>query len=299
MGRLDGAADLRDQPLHGRVDGLLLYADTPWPFEKLDKWLRQATAAGSLEGMEPRPHQAAQAHRARHPSGRRAQMGVLAQGLLAHLELPNPPPRAADRLLDRPGPGGVPRTLPPFPGRQANRRMRTRTSGGVGGAGGKPGAYPIPKLRLAPPWTWTLFTTSSTPSWASGQASAGGRQANAGEDAHLGEDRGGRWVLGENPLSSWSGYSRRSQRDQPGVLVVAPVSGSCLTGLIRDAAPCAVREDDPRLDQWIVRPAWRCPSVIAPRRAGFLERVGRYPTCLDLLASTRPRTAPMSEIDCP
>src|SRR5450755_907426 len=88
--------------------------------------------------METRPHEAAQAHRAGYTRGRRAQVGVLAQGLLAHLELSNPPPRAADRLLDPPGPGGVPRTLPPFPGCQANRRMRTRTPGGVGGAGVSP-----------------------------------------------------------------------------------------------------------------------------------------------------------------
>ena len=31
-------------------------ADTPWPFEKLDKWLAQATAAGALEGMEAPSH---------------------------------------------------------------------------------------------------------------------------------------------------------------------------------------------------------------------------------------------------
>jgi hypothetical protein len=31
--------------------------------------------------------------------------------------------------------------------------------------------------------------------------------------------------------------------------------------------------------------------VIAPRPARFLDRLGRYPTRLDLLASTRPRTA--------
>jgi hypothetical protein len=29
------------------------------------------------------------------------------------------------------------------------------------------------------------------------------------------------------------------------------------------------------LGQWIVRPAWSCPGVIAPRAAGFLERLGR------------------------
>jgi hypothetical protein len=36
------------------------------------------------------------------------------------------------------------------------------------------------------------------------------------------------------------------------------------------------------LDQWIVRPAWSCPGVIAPRPAGLLERLGRYAARLDL-----------------
>ena len=68
VGRLDGAADLRDQPLHGRVDGLLLVCRYAVAVREARQMAPQAIAAGSLEGMEPRPHQAAQAHRARHPS---------------------------------------------------------------------------------------------------------------------------------------------------------------------------------------------------------------------------------------
>ncbi len=42
LGRLDGAADQRDQPLHGRMDRRTSrFADTILPFEQLDKWLRR------------------------------------------------------------------------------------------------------------------------------------------------------------------------------------------------------------------------------------------------------------------
>ena len=41
VGRLDGATDRGDQPLHRRLHGLLRLADMPWPFEDLDQWLRR------------------------------------------------------------------------------------------------------------------------------------------------------------------------------------------------------------------------------------------------------------------
>src|SRR5436190_10191266 len=91
-------------------------------------------AAGSLEGMEERAQQAAQLESGRHPRAGRPRMGLLAQGLLAHLELSRPRPRPTQRLLGRHWPERVRRTVPPHPGCDANRRMRTRTSGGVGGA---------------------------------------------------------------------------------------------------------------------------------------------------------------------
>jgi hypothetical protein len=65
---------------------------------------------------------------------KRPTMGDLAQGVLAHRRIQSPRRRPAQRLLDRTRPAGIPRPLPPLPGRDANRRMRTRTSGGVGGA---------------------------------------------------------------------------------------------------------------------------------------------------------------------
>ena len=112
-------------------------ADTPLPFEKLDKWLRRRlrqvrwkewNAFAPSDASSPRSH----------PDRQRPQMGVLPQGVLAHLELPSPSLCSTERLLDQPRPEMVPRTLPPPPGCQANRRMRTRTSGGVRGTGVSP-----------------------------------------------------------------------------------------------------------------------------------------------------------------
>ena len=41
LGRVDGAADQGDQPLHRRVDGLLCVRRYTLPFRDLDKWLRR------------------------------------------------------------------------------------------------------------------------------------------------------------------------------------------------------------------------------------------------------------------
>ena len=64
--------------------------------------------------------------------------GPFAQGPLAKRTFRAPAPRLAQRLLAPTGTARVHRSLPPSPGRDANRRMRTRTSGGVGGAGVSP-----------------------------------------------------------------------------------------------------------------------------------------------------------------
>src|SRR5450755_2838952 len=96
------------------------------------------TAAGPLEGMEAPQNQAAQPDRVGNPRPRCDRVVLLAQGLLARVRLPNPHPRPAQRLLGQAGPQRVRRSIPPFPGCDANRRMRTRTSGGVGGAGVSP-----------------------------------------------------------------------------------------------------------------------------------------------------------------
>src|SRR5512144_3226193 len=88
--------------------------------------------------MEASPNTATQPASAGYQRAERPTMGVLAQGVLADRGLLGPLLCPAQRLLDQARPARVPRTLPPLPGCDANRRMRTRTSGGVGGAGVSP-----------------------------------------------------------------------------------------------------------------------------------------------------------------
>ena len=116
LGRLDGAADQGDQPLHGRVDGLLRVRRYTLPVQGARQVAETTTAAGPLEGVEAPAHQVAQAAGGRHPRARRPHMGVLAQRVLAHRRLSGPLHRPAQRLLDRARPARVPRSLPPFPG---------------------------------------------------------------------------------------------------------------------------------------------------------------------------------------
>ena len=112
-------------------------AGTPTVLERLDRWLRRRLR--QVRWKEWRHVRSKlRALRAAGIPERRPRVGVLPQGLLAHLELSRPRPRAAQRVLGQPWPARVRRTVPPFPGRNANRRMRTRTSGGVGGAGVSP-----------------------------------------------------------------------------------------------------------------------------------------------------------------
>jgi hypothetical protein len=63
----------------------------------------QAIAAGSLEGMDASQNQAAQLDHAGNPRPGGHRVGLLAQGLLARLRLPNPHPRTAQHLLGRTG----------------------------------------------------------------------------------------------------------------------------------------------------------------------------------------------------
>ena len=110
------------------------FADTPTPFIELDSWLRGRMRQARWKGMAAHQNTMeppASAGNARQGGPR---VGHDQQGLLArstHL----PQARPTRRLLDRAGPEGIRRPLPPSPGHDANRRMRTRMSGGVGGAG--------------------------------------------------------------------------------------------------------------------------------------------------------------------
>jgi hypothetical protein len=113
-------------------------ADTPSVFEGLDEWLRRRLRQVRWkEWKRPRTRER-KLKKLGIPKTRGPRMGLLQEGLLAHLQLPDPLPRPAQRLLGRPRPEGVRRPSPPIPGCDANRRMRTRTSGGVGGAGVSP-----------------------------------------------------------------------------------------------------------------------------------------------------------------
>ena len=111
-------------------------ADTPCAVRGSRRVAQTPTTAGPLEGMEAPPHTATQPASAGYPRGERPQMGVLAQGILAHRRLLSPLPSPC------PTPTGPTTACKGFadPYRRfrecrANRRMRTRTSGGVGGAG--------------------------------------------------------------------------------------------------------------------------------------------------------------------
>ena len=84
----------------------------------------------------------------------RCLMSVISFRMAPH-RLPNPHPRPAQRLLGQAGPQRVRRSIPPFPGCNANRRMRTRTSGGVGGAG----VSPAPTRSIEVPHPEACFST--------------------------------------------------------------------------------------------------------------------------------------------
>src|SRR5438045_2594508 len=94
--------------------------------------------AGSLEAMEALPHPAAQPACAGHARASGPRVGRFAEGTLADRRFLCPFPRPTEYLLDEPGPYRIHPFPPPFPGCNANRRMRTRMSGGVGGAGVSP-----------------------------------------------------------------------------------------------------------------------------------------------------------------
>src|SRR5215210_2731241 len=95
-------------------------------------------AAGAVQGMEAWPDTGPQPALARRPAWQGPPVGQHQQRTLAHRRLLDPDHHPDQGILDQPRPARIPRPLPPFPGRDANRRMRTRMSGGVGGAGVSP-----------------------------------------------------------------------------------------------------------------------------------------------------------------
>ena len=113
------------------------FADTPTPFDRARRLAQRQDATGTLEGMAAHQNTMEPPASARNARQGGPGVGHDQQGLLArstHL----PQTRPTRHLLGRAGPEGIHRPLPPFPGGLANRRMRTRMSGGVGGAGASP-----------------------------------------------------------------------------------------------------------------------------------------------------------------
>lgn len=113
-------------------------ADTPRPLSDLDEWLRRRLR--QVRWKEWKRFQTRRRNlRALGVSPQLAhQWAASRRGYRAYRRLRPAPTRPAKRLLAQPRPTGIHRPLPPFPGRDANRRMRPRTSGGVGGAGVSP-----------------------------------------------------------------------------------------------------------------------------------------------------------------
>ena len=106
---------------------------------KLDGWQRPPPAADPLEGMEDPRRQAAQPANTRHLRKRGPQMGRYQQEILEGRRLPDPPGIPARLLLAPPRPEDPqPDLAASQPNGLTNRRMRTRTSGGVRGGGATP-----------------------------------------------------------------------------------------------------------------------------------------------------------------
>ena len=106
------------------TDGWTAYfalADTPTPFERLDKWLRRRLRQVRWKQWK-RYRTKRRNLGGRHPRARRSQVGRLGQGLLAHRRLPCSQPSAAQRLLGQPRPKRIHRPLPRF--RDAKRTAR-------------------------------------------------------------------------------------------------------------------------------------------------------------------------------
>src|SRR5450755_3665131 len=98
--------------------------------------------------MEASPNPATQPTSAGYQRAERPPMGVLTQGILADRRLLGPLLRPAQRLLGRPRPARVRRTLPPFPGMLSEPPDADPHVRWCGGRRGEPGAYPSFPERL-------------------------------------------------------------------------------------------------------------------------------------------------------
>ena len=116
LGRLDGAADHRDQPLHGRWTAYFRLADTPTPFDDLDEWLRRRLRQVRWKEWK-RPRTRRRNLRARNISAATArQWASSRKGVLAHRRVQSPCRHPAQRLLGPARPAGDSRPLSPVSG---------------------------------------------------------------------------------------------------------------------------------------------------------------------------------------
>ena len=144
LGRLDGAADQGDQPLHGRMDRLLRVCRHHPAVREAREVAAPQAQTGALERVEAPTNALPEPPRARYPRPRRPLMGGVAEGLLARRRILATPTGPAERLLaqDR-WPERVHRPLPPFPGMLSEPPGADPHAGWCGRGQGKPGLYPI------------------------------------------------------------------------------------------------------------------------------------------------------------
>ena len=113
-------------------------ADGERPFHDLDEWLRSRLRQVRWKEWKRGPTRARNLRSLGVPAGKAHEWANTSKGpwrIAGSWILTTHPDQG---LLARPRPARIHRSLPPFPGRNANRRMRTRMSGGVGGAGVSP-----------------------------------------------------------------------------------------------------------------------------------------------------------------
>ena len=178
LGRLDGAAGQGDQPLHGRMDGLLRVGRAPSCRSRSSRsGSRRRLQAGALERVEAPTNALPEPTRARYPRSRRPLMGGIAEGLLARRRVLATPTRAAERLLAQDhGPERFHRPLPPFPGMLSEPPGADPHAGWCGRGQGEPGLYPIRTRTLKEagcrrPSRWMRCCTrdgGAGPVWAGG-----------------------------------------------------------------------------------------------------------------------------------
>jgi Group II intron, maturase-specific domain len=125
------------------------YADTPWPFEKLDKWLRRR-----LRQIRWKEWKRVRTKRRRLialgiPEGDAHKWACSRKGYWRISSSPILQRALPTAYWTDQGLRGVCRVLPPLPGCRANRPVRIRTPGGVGGAGVGPAPTRSPTFLQA------------------------------------------------------------------------------------------------------------------------------------------------------